>query len=291
MSALPTRRAEDRRSRFRRVLIALDALSDDVSVLQSAADLAALLRVELRALFVEDIDLLTLAEHPGASAFGISSARRYPLDADSMRRALRAQMAARRRAIEEAAERRHLKVSFLVRRGRLPAEVAASAEEADLVVMDWECGAIAPSRGGRRPRPGLMACSVASIVARSVLLLRPGAAAGGPALVAYDGSAGAEKAIDSGADLAGGQGLIVALLTEHPDEAEGWQEALARRLSPRRLEARFVQLPQAGIERLGDLAREKGAPLIVLGADQDIVAGAEPRALLERVDRSVLLVR
>ena len=52
--------------RFDRILVALDESEDHQRVLQSAAEVAARLKAELRGLFVEDVNLLRLAELPCA---------------------------------------------------------------------------------------------------------------------------------------------------------------------------------------------------------------------------------
>jgi len=49
---------------IRRILVAMDTLSDNQAVLESAAELAAQLEAELTGLFVEDTDLLQAAELP-----------------------------------------------------------------------------------------------------------------------------------------------------------------------------------------------------------------------------------
>jgi K+-sensing histidine kinase KdpD len=52
---------------IRRILVALDASPDSLAALKTAADLARRMEAELMGLFVEDIELLRMADSPYAT--------------------------------------------------------------------------------------------------------------------------------------------------------------------------------------------------------------------------------
>jgi hypothetical protein len=82
-----------------------------------ATEMAARLDAELVGLFVEDDNLLRLAQLPQAYEIGLQSARSRNLDPDSINRLFK-QMAERaRRALSRAAEREHVRCSFEIVRG------------------------------------------------------------------------------------------------------------------------------------------------------------------------------
>jgi K+-sensing histidine kinase KdpD len=286
--------AEDRAAaRFRRILMAVDSTPENLSTVESVADLAARLEAELLGLFVEDIDLLRLAEHPEASAFSLLSAGRQHLTKGMVQRALRAQAARGRRAVEDAAARRRVKSSFQVRRGRVAAEVLALAEDADLVIVGWSAGGFAsPARNHRRP-PGTTARAVAAGASGSVLVLRHRVAFSGPVLAVFDGSADAAGVIAAAAQLADreGAGLEIVLATGDAGEAGRWRRALEPELRARGLPVRFVGMPDADLDRLCRTAMRDHATIMVLGAASPLLAGAGAADLFERIDCSVLLVR
>ena len=85
----------------RRILVALDASSHSHAALAAAVALAGRLHSELQGIFVEDINLLRLAELPFAREvrFGLSAAR--PVQGEELQRGLRARAAVLRRELEE----------------------------------------------------------------------------------------------------------------------------------------------------------------------------------------------
>ena len=282
-----------RRPRFRRILMALDSGYEDVSSVEAAAALAARLRAELLGLFVEDIDLVRLAELPDISAYSMLSAGRQRLATDHLKRILRMQLARCRQAVEEAAARRRIKCVFQVRQGRLVAEVLTMAGTSDLVVVGWSKGGVSTPWATTRMAPVATAQAVAEAAARSVLLLRPGGAVGGPVVVAYDGSDESRQALAAAAEISGGdEGVIeVAMLTGRLDQAEAWKRDVTAALADLGAAVKFVHLPKAGLDDLCQIAEREGASLMVLGADLVLKESEPGRRLLERVGCSVLLVR
>jgi len=103
----------------RRILVGLDSSPTSLRGLAAAAEMAARLDAELVGLFVEDDNLLRLAELPNSFEIGLQSARSRNLDPEVIARLFR-QMAERARvAVERAAEREHVRCSFEVARGSM----------------------------------------------------------------------------------------------------------------------------------------------------------------------------
>lgn len=284
---------QDDRRRFRRILMALDSATEDISAVETAAALAARLRAELLGLFVEDIDLVRLAEHPEVSTFSTLSATRQSLVADHLKRALRVQLARSRHAMEQAAQRRRIRYTFEVRQGRLTAEVLTAAGNADLVIVGWTGGVSTALLTRGREGPLAAACVLAEEAPHSVLLLRPGASAGGPLLLAYDGSVSAGQALAAAIEIADEDGgrIEIALLADRLDQAEALRREVEQVLAAVPVEIRFVHLPKADAEALCAWAGKRRASLMVLGAGLPLLKGAAIRRLLERVACSLLLVR
>ena len=298
MTAPPAGGDPEVRRRFRRVVVAFDWGSENAGAVELVTALAERLRAELKAMFVEDIDLMRLAEHPHVFAFSALSATGQQLAADHLRRVLRSRLARSREAIEAAAERRQLKYAFEVRQGRLLAEALKAAESEDLVILSWTAGGGTTSFGPGQAPPVVIAQALAEAHARSVLLLHPEAPAGGALVLAYDGSAGADAALLAALEVADEDGgsIEVALLSGRTAEVERWAEAIRQTLADYparggRFRARLIVLPGGGLEDVCRTAARLGASLIVLGADLALAQHDAGRRALERVGCSVLLVR
>jgi hypothetical protein len=273
--------------------MALDSATEDVAAVETAVALAARLRAELLGLFVEDIDLVRLAEHPELRTFSTLSTNRPSLVADHLKRALRAQLARSRQAMEQAAQRRRIRCTFEVRRGRLMAEVLTAAGAADLVIVGWSGGVSASLLTGGREGALAAASALAEEAPHSVLLLRPGPSAEGPLLLAYDGSASARQALAAAIEIAGEDGgcIEAALLADRLDRAEALRREVEQALAAVPVQIRFVHLPKADADAIYMWAGKRQGSLMVLGAALPVLEGEALRRLLERVPCSLLLVR
>lgn len=143
-----------------RIVVALDTSPLGEAAFETAAGLAAGLRAELAALFIEDINLMRLAALPFARELGLASAAARQLAAPDIERALRLQAETLRRELAAAASELALQWSFQVVRGRVCEAAIECTRELDLLVLgkaghgaaarpSWLA---APARGVRRGR-------------------------------------------------------------------------------------------------------------------------------------------
>ena len=276
--------------RFRRVVVAFDGAADeDVVAVEAAAAFAARLRADLLGLFIEDIDLARLAEHPGLATICARPAGGPRLGAEHLKTALKAQLARTRQAMEQAAERQRIRADFEVRRGRLISEILNTAAPADLVIIGWRGGpatsVVAP---GTSATAVLAALSEASV--RFVLVPRAAAGPGGPVLVAYDGSAAARDGLSAAAEIGGAEaGIEVVLLAHRLDAVEARQRDARQLLSEAGVgRGTFIHLRDGGGDLLR-IARTRRAALTVVPVGLLDAAGA--KQIIERAPCSLLLVR
>lgn len=247
------------RHRIRRIVVALDTSVDSDAALRASAQLAARLEAELIGLYVEDADLLRLAEHPSASEVEYFSARRRQLTGPELERQLRSQAAQLRRRLMRIADRLGVRSSFRTARGRVAARLLASLEEADLIGVG--------ARGRSRTRgPGSTVETLLGEGSGPLLVLRSGMSLGGHIHVLYDGSDGAEAALELGFDLAQDEDTELTVILESPvGERERLAGAVRDRLEERRLDAKLLYLPKhaAGPDLLVYTLRQSRAGLLV----------------------------
>jgi nucleotide-binding universal stress UspA family protein len=251
-----------------RILLARDASARGLAAMRAAAELAASLRAELDALFVEDIDLLRLAELPFAREVGFFSAAGRPLGFEELERTLRAQAARMQRLLDEAAKRLHLQFRFNVARGRVLPEVMAKAGDVDLVVLGKAVRALEPRLGA--PESG-----------------------GRPVLALFDGGSGSYRVLSAALRLAAKSGRRLTLLVPEPNprrfaeirgRAQDW-------LKRRGQSARVQQAPGSGFREVLKALRSLRGDALVLPIPRGGIAEEELDALLGAVACPVLLVR
>ena len=268
----------------RRIVVALDASSHSHAALAAAVALAGRLQAELQGIFVEDVNLLRLAELPFAREvrFGLPAAR--PVQGEELLRGLRARAAVLRRELAELAEQNKVSSTFRVVRGAVAGELIAAALEADVLAL----GRMGHSLS-RRARLGSTARAAIARAASAVLLVQPEADVG-PVLVLYDGSPGGGRALALAAEI-GGEGGELRVLVWGPDESSAFarRQLAAHLLEARGCRAQYQHLAGGDPRRvLAWVNKQHGSLLIVPAAEwpADVLA-----TLLDDAHPHLLLIR
>jgi nucleotide-binding universal stress UspA family protein len=273
--------------KIRRILVALDASARSRCALESALSLAGQVQAEIEALFVEDINLLRLAQMPFAREVEYPSGSGRQIDPASMERMMKARASEARRSLEEAAQKAHVSCSFRVVRGGIVTELLAAALEADLLVLGRTSGELIRRRLGSTAR-GVMARA-----GKSLLVVQPDAVPGAPVVVVYGEDEAADRALTAAAHLAqaGGGDLIVLMLAPDRESAGRLAESAGERLRERGFSGRFQSLVGAGPARLVKTVAAERAGALVLAGTSPILAQTSVQQLIQEVDCAVFLVR
>ena len=274
---------------IKRILVALDASPHSLAALEAAVDLAARFEAELSGLFVEDENLLRLAELPFVSEIGIFTATRRRIDGEELERQIRVQSRRVRRVFTLTTERAHVKWSFRVTRGTVLAEVLSAAAEADVLVLG--------QAGWSLLQRGRLGSTVRGILPEQfglALILKEGTCLGDPLAVVYDGSPSAERALLAADALRRqpdkDQALLVLLLAEESQRAQTLRSQAVSRLKDRNTIARYRSLTSANVLWLADILQAEGCGMLALPARSSALQDSILVALLEHLDLPVLLV-
>jgi len=243
-----------------RILVALDESEGGAAALEAAVLLGALLRAELEAVFVEDLNLLRLARLPFARELLGASAAQRPLDPTTMERALHSQGERLRRRLAVRLQAADLHWSFAVLRGQVAGELLERAKGADLVILGR-----AGMSPGRAAALGSTARTLLAAAGCAVLLAHPRAPPAQPVVVVFDASPGARRALALGIRLARrDDNALVVLLPAPVDEALAEQ---AREMAAAGgLDAQLRPLASRDPRRLAASVHDAGGRILVVGA-------------------------
>lgn len=268
---------------IRRILVALDASPQSNAALDMAARLAATMQAELAGLFVEDVNLLRMAEAPSAREIA------YPGQAaatsrTSMERTLRARSEQIRGTVAAAAHRAKVPWSFRTVRGQVTAALRSAISEHDMIAI----GRIGWSFG-RRLRIGSTALE---LVTSSIplLLISQGATLGQlRLLVYYDATLPSRNALLFAAQLAaaGAKGLIVLI------KAADYEKELAeirKLLKGQTSEVRCERIDLDETESLLRAVKEEGSVLLILAGRQLLNDRKAFETLLRELELPMLLL-
>jgi nucleotide-binding universal stress UspA family protein len=272
---------------IRRILVALDASTDSLAALGAAADLCARLNAELIGLFVEDINLLRLAELPFARECYCFSAANEPMDTACMERALKVQAEQARRALAEAAERANVRWSLRITRGRVASEILAAGVEADLITLGKAGASLNP-----RKRVGSTARAVATRARRSLLLVEQGCSVAKQVLAIYDGSASSMDALALAVSLAGlsGSELTVFIAARSRDAEQRLENRAREFVAAREIVVRFRRLSTPDLPGLLRAVSSAGKGMLVIGKRSSILGEEAVAQLVSDIEGPLLLV-
>lgn len=270
---------------IRRILVAIDASPSSMAALQAAADLAHQLDAELVALFVEDINLLRLADLPFARRISLYSATEQVIDREKIEREMRAHANAARRALDEMASRQHLRSSFRVARGVINDELIQASSEVDLIILG-------KSGWSRRRRLG---STTRTVIARSpshILVFQETYRARSTLGVIYDGNPDAQRALGVVGELMRGREsvLSVLILAGNIEQAQQFQAEVSPWVQAHELEAHYRWLVGLDRSRLIALARNEGYDALVVPYACETLCGEALESFLEETDIPVFLV-
>ncbi len=275
-------------SEIRRILVALDASQSSLSALQNAVELAAALEAELIGLYVEDTNLLRLAQLPLAREVSAFSPIFRQMESIEIERELRAQAGQIRRIVARVCEDRGISWQFKVSRGVVAAELLAAAVDADLMVL----GKIGRSFSGAR-RTGSITRTIVSSRPGMTLILRSGSLLTFPVILLYDGSDLSEKAFQAAGRLTrvhDGR-LTVLVLADSREEARKLQMSVVERLKEHKLGADFRLVVRGSISGIAQRIHMEGSGPVVIPCDAENEEDEQLCALLDEIENPVMLVR
>ncbi|HSS66088.1 MAG TPA: universal stress protein [Gammaproteobacteria bacterium] len=283
-----TKSPAEARFALRRIVVAMDSSLHAQAAAEAAVILASRFKAVLEGLFVEDVNLINLAEHPLSRLVSFPSGEASSLDRRDLERHIKSECARAQRMLESMAARLHLRTTFRILRGRVESEIVTAASDADLLVVGF-------SGRGRlgRGRPGSVAMAAIERGPRSVLVYRTGVSSSGTPLVCFDGSDGGMKALDAATSLQreGSHEVRVVLVPSENVETNTLRERVDSLLSDRGLKAMLVECTHPTPQRLCQLAALSDTSGIVIAAENPILRGEGLRQMLAEAPCPILLVR
>lgn len=279
-------------SEIYRILVALDATEDSLALLDLATRLAAKLRAELEGLFVEDINLLRMADLPCTRVVSVATPSDQGLNLSSMERELRRQARVARDMLAMNAERFSVRWSFRTARGSMAGEILAAAPDADIVIVGKSDRAYP-----QRVKLGATARTLSALSPSAVLITHHRMVAAeysppGAILVAYDNTITGDRALRLAARIAVSENHpITVLIPESKRTAPRLQGMADAILAAFGLQPRFRRVNRRDAVRLATIVHGEHGELFVLGCESPLLRGKPTDALVENLEIPVLLIR
>jgi hypothetical protein len=267
--------------RFERVVVALDAASDNRTAIDTAAQLAARVDALLHGIFIEDEELLWAAglSFTRESMWGAGG---EPFTLERTARQLRAAADTARRDLVAIAGERRLAASFEVRRGSA-AHVLAAATERDLLV-----GGLSRPVAGHFRVESRWFNSVETATGPVLLARRAWSADGGIIVLLQGRDPGAIRLLEAAAEIAAAAGAsLLVMASPAIADAGGWVgERLAVAAVPWRIETAPAE-PEALDRRIAEL----GCRLLAIEPPVEGPVAARLCEWSEKVGCDILVVR
>jgi hypothetical protein len=216
------------------ILVALDASPHSTAALVAAAEVAAALNLELRGLYVEDINLLHLCGLPFGLEIGSFTANPRRLEQAHMERDFRIQASLLRKIMADVAGRQRVSWSFKVVRGGVTQELLSAGSSAQMVSL---------GRVGTTPgkRTGSTAQAVVRNTQRPVIVQSAQNALIGPFAVVYLGDPSSDHTVQFAIQLAKPRHAHIDVLMLGQTTAQA--DALAQIFTAAEVESKLYPLP------------------------------------------------
>jgi len=247
---------------------------------------ASQLHLEMVGVYVEDEDLVRLAQLPFAREVGFQGGTPRSIDAETMRKQLRAHAALSRRDMESRARQHKVPASFVLRRGAVTTEILSVCANADCLVIGRSTSARSAGR------LGATAGALARSARRPVWLVQPRRTPIDTVLLVLTAADDIRATIDACLGVTDPKARLVIAVTAG-DSAESdaaVHERIEAALAEAKRSAEYVRLPQLDARTLSAQAARLGDPIVVLSLPAEQDAAAKITAIAAALKYDVVVV-
>ena len=266
-------------SLFRRIAVALDDSMQSSQALQTAAELAASLQVELEGIFFEDINLIHLAELPFAREIRPASMTEETVSAQRMEQELRSQALQQQKKLELVAHEKGISCSFRIRRGQIRSELMAAVAEVDVLTL------CRPARMSEKFKRGTIGFPLSTVL--------PMQKANTSVSVIFGSAQNEKMALMVAVQLAGRLDVEIRVLVTGDSDAE--IDDLLREadtiLGTQKQQVSYIHLPGKQISDLVIATASSNSQVLLVNSNNSIVAGGQLWPYLEQLSLPVLIIR
>lgn len=252
---------------MRRIAITLDAFRVSPEALEQAVRLAERMGAQLEGIFIEDIDLIQLAELPFLREVRSVSRSEVAIDLTRMEQELRALARRAERLLSEQAARHNVAWSFRIWRGSI---------DSDLLAADIEADVLALTRLG------------AELMRLPVLRSKTAGVS-----VVFTGSEASVRALDTAMNLAADPLKDLNILLPVADDAEEQhlKQLATEHLGANAPAAHFERMSDGSLADLVDILTDTNSSVLVLERDSKFLQTPTLKQSLNRLDCPILIVR
>jgi nucleotide-binding universal stress UspA family protein len=249
------------------IAVALDAFDISAAALEQAARLAGRMGAKLEGIFVEDIELLNLAELPFLREVRRSSHSVEAINPVRMEQEFRVLARRAERLLGEQAARHHVAWSFRIWRGSIDTDLLNAAVEVDVLALT-RLGSVLTH--GHATRSGHNAIAVL-----------------------YGDSDSARRALETAIAMASEQQATLNILLPAAGEAEpgSLRQQVTSRLGSQEPLAQFIVLPDASLPAVVEALADTGSGALILQRDHELLHTPTLRQCLNSLNCPLLVVR
>lgn len=265
---------------IRRVAVALDASLQSSQAMQAAAELAASLQAKLEGIFIEDINLIRLAELPFTREIRPASMTEETVNVQQMELELRSLARQEQQKLELIAHEKGISCSFRVRRGQIKTELMEAISEVDVLTL---CRPEHVSKKSRRQTIGYTLRTDA-----------PPKHQAKPSVSVIFGSAQNEKrALMAAASLANRLQVDISVLVtgDSDNETDDLQREADTILESQTQQVNFIRLTANQISDLVIATASSNSGVLLVNSNNSLVTGGQLWHYLEQVSCPVLIIR
>ena len=248
---------------MRRIAVTLDACQVSSSTLEEAVLLAARMGAQLEGIFVEDIDLIQLAELPFLREVRSVSRSEIAINLTRMEQELRVLARRAERLLGEHAARQNVSWSFRIWRGSIDTELLTADTDAD----------------------------VFALIRMGTTLARP--ATTKAVSVVFTGTDASMRALETAMSLTTDpyKELTILLPAENEAEAMRLQELATRQLDEQAANADFIPLKDGSLNDVLEVLADSNSAVLIVERDNKLLQAPSLRRSLNNLNCPLLIVR
>ncbi|GJL72608.1 MAG: hypothetical protein NMNS01_18070 [Nitrosomonas sp.] len=271
-----------------RILVALDASAVNRSVLQAATTLAVNLDAELNALFIEDINLLRLAELPFAREIVYGSDTGRGINVADMERSMLMQTKRLRELVGTIAKQSRLRIAFDVERGDIASAICHASRQTDLLIIGKNSQLLRQSL-----KVGTIAQALLSSTHCNLMVLQHGATIERPVVVTFDGSDVSLTAVLLASRLARQDHnvLIVLFPAVNDHRYQLLYNQLMKEITNTSLQIRPVRLSENTVAQILQAIKQYQGRILLLETGCSFLTADQTREIVMQADIPVVLLR